>query len=81
MRFVSKGFMKVFYVTFERVTEFQMFLQDLTENMMCYRCSTHNPLLNNQGCVCINCKQPFIYSASSYGQCLTDRWSSIMAQT
>uniref|UniRef100_A0A674MN24 Intraflagellar transport protein 122 homolog n=1 Tax=Takifugu rubripes TaxID=31033 RepID=A0A674MN24_TAKRU len=36
------------------------------ENMMCYRCSTHNPLLNNQGCVCINCKQPFIYSASSY---------------
>ncbi|CAG11335.1 unnamed protein product, partial [Tetraodon nigroviridis] len=40
--------------------------EDLTENMMCYRCSTHNPLLNNQGCVCTNCKQPFIYSASSY---------------
>uniref|UniRef100_A0A7N6FL80 Intraflagellar transport protein 122 homolog n=1 Tax=Anabas testudineus TaxID=64144 RepID=A0A7N6FL80_ANATE len=34
--------------------------------MMCYRCSTTNPLLNNQGSVCINCRQPFIYSASSY---------------
>uniref|UniRef100_A0A3Q1FPD5 Intraflagellar transport protein 122 homolog n=1 Tax=Acanthochromis polyacanthus TaxID=80966 RepID=A0A3Q1FPD5_9TELE len=34
--------------------------------MMCYRCSTNNPLLNNQGSVCINCRQPFIYSASSY---------------
>ncbi|XP_064812731.1 intraflagellar transport protein 122 homolog isoform X1 [Oncorhynchus masou masou] len=33
---------------------------------MCYRCSTNNPLLNSQGSVCINCKQPFIYSASSY---------------
>uniref|UniRef100_A0A8C2J6F6 Intraflagellar transport protein 122 homolog n=1 Tax=Cyprinus carpio TaxID=7962 RepID=A0A8C2J6F6_CYPCA len=33
---------------------------------MCYRCSTNNPLLNNQGNSCINCRQPFIYSASSY---------------
>ncbi|XP_062855232.1 intraflagellar transport protein 122 homolog isoform X3 [Trichomycterus rosablanca] len=33
---------------------------------MCYRCSTNNPLLNNQGNVCVNCRQPFIYSASSY---------------
>ncbi|KAF7664865.1 hypothetical protein LDENG_00161710 [Lucifuga dentata] len=40
--------------------------EDLTEGMMCYRCSTNNPLLNNQGSVCINCRQPFIYSASSY---------------
>lgn len=43
-------------------------LQDLIEGMMCYRCSTNNPLLSNQGSVCINCRQPFIYSASSYGQ-------------
>uniref|UniRef100_A0A674NEH9 Intraflagellar transport protein 122 homolog n=1 Tax=Takifugu rubripes TaxID=31033 RepID=A0A674NEH9_TAKRU len=42
------------------------FQDNEVRNMMCYRCSTHNPLLNNQGCVCINCKQPFIYSASSY---------------
>ncbi|KAM4571964.1 intraflagellar transport protein 122 homolog [Fundulus diaphanus] len=40
--------------------------EDLIEDMMCYRCSTNNPLLNNQGSVCINCRQPFIYSASSY---------------
>ncbi|KAK2897463.1 intraflagellar transport protein 122 homolog [Channa argus] len=39
---------------------------DLIEGMMCYRCSTNNPLLSNQGSVCINCRQPFIYSASSY---------------
>uniref|UniRef100_A0A3B3YNF2 Intraflagellar transport protein 122 homolog n=1 Tax=Poecilia mexicana TaxID=48701 RepID=A0A3B3YNF2_9TELE len=37
-----------------------------SEDMMCYRCSTNNPLLNSQGSVCINCRQPFIYSASSY---------------
>uniref|UniRef100_A0A669DWF7 Intraflagellar transport protein 122 homolog n=1 Tax=Oreochromis niloticus TaxID=8128 RepID=A0A669DWF7_ORENI len=36
------------------------------EGMMCYRCSTNNPLLNNHGSVCINCRQPFIYCASSY---------------
>lgn len=58
-----------------------MFLQELTENMMCYRCSTHNPLLNNQGCVCSNCKQPFIYSASSYGQWPTYRSCLIRPQT
>ncbi|XP_040048107.2 intraflagellar transport protein 122 homolog isoform X1 [Gasterosteus aculeatus] len=40
--------------------------EDLIEGMMCYRCSTNNPLLNSQGSVCINCRQPFIYSASSY---------------
>ncbi|XP_051964785.1 intraflagellar transport protein 122 homolog isoform X1 [Xyrauchen texanus] len=33
---------------------------------MCYRCSTNNPLLNNQGNSCTNCRQPFIFSASSY---------------
>ncbi|CAB1329304.1 unnamed protein product [Coregonus sp. 'balchen'] len=33
---------------------------------MYYRCSTNNPSLNSQGSVCINCKQPFIYTASSY---------------
>ncbi|XP_076122170.1 intraflagellar transport protein 122 homolog [Alosa pseudoharengus] len=33
---------------------------------MCFRCSTNNPLLNNLGNVCINCRQPFICSASSY---------------
>uniref|UniRef100_A0A8C7ZEQ6 Intraflagellar transport protein 122 homolog n=1 Tax=Oryzias sinensis TaxID=183150 RepID=A0A8C7ZEQ6_9TELE len=37
-----------------------------SEAMMCYRCSNNNPLLSNQGSMCINCKQPFIYSASSY---------------
>lgn len=36
---------------------------------MCYRCSTNNPLLNNLGNVCINCRQPFVFSASSYGEC------------
>ncbi|XP_063797290.1 intraflagellar transport protein 122 homolog isoform X2 [Pseudophryne corroboree] len=33
---------------------------------MCYRCSTNNPFLNNLGNVCINCRQHFIFSASSY---------------
>ncbi|XP_070558026.1 intraflagellar transport protein 122 homolog [Ptychodera flava] len=33
---------------------------------MCYRCSTTNPLLNNQGNKCINCKQPFVHSFSSF---------------
>ncbi|KFU93950.1 Intraflagellar transport protein 122, partial [Chaetura pelagica] len=32
---------------------------------LCYRCSTNNPL-NNLGNVCINCRQPFVFSASSY---------------
>ncbi|XP_019647680.1 PREDICTED: intraflagellar transport protein 122 homolog [Branchiostoma belcheri] len=33
---------------------------------MCYRCSTTNPLLNNQGNHCINCRQPFVHSFSSF---------------
>lgn len=33
---------------------------------LCYRCSTNNPLLNKLGNVCINCRQPFVFSASSY---------------
>ncbi|XP_014652267.1 PREDICTED: intraflagellar transport protein 122 homolog isoform X4 [Ceratotherium simum simum] len=33
---------------------------------LCYRCSASNPLLNNLGNVCINCRQPFVFSASSY---------------
>ncbi|NWU12999.1 IF122 protein, partial [Cephalopterus ornatus] len=33
---------------------------------LCYRCSTNNPLLNNLGNVCINCRQPFVFSSSSY---------------
>lgn len=33
---------------------------------MCYRCSTNNPFLNNLGNVCINCRQGFVFSASSY---------------
>lgn len=40
-------------------------LQELVP--LCYRCSTHNPLLNNLGNVCINCRQPFVFAASSYG--------------
>ncbi|XP_010017856.1 PREDICTED: intraflagellar transport protein 122 homolog, partial [Nestor notabilis] len=33
---------------------------------LCYRCSTNNPLMNNLGNVCVNCRQPFVFSASSY---------------
>ncbi|KAL4226474.1 hypothetical protein ACF0H5_014457 [Mactra antiquata] len=33
---------------------------------MCYRCSTTNPLLNNGGSQCINCKQPFVHSFVSF---------------
>ncbi|NXV77562.1 IF122 protein, partial [Atlantisia rogersi] len=33
---------------------------------LCYRCSSNNPLLNNLGNVCVNCRQPFVFSASSY---------------
>ncbi|XP_041457748.1 intraflagellar transport protein 122 homolog isoform X2 [Lytechinus variegatus] len=33
---------------------------------MCYRCSTTNPLLNNQGNRCINCSQPFVHSFVSF---------------
>ena len=36
---------------------------------MCYRCSTTNPLLNNQGSFCINCRQPFVPSFVSFGKC------------
>ena len=43
---------------------------------LCYRCSTNNPLLNNLGNVCINCRQPFVFSASSYGKSGMCRWSS-----
>ena len=35
---------------------------------MCYRCSTTNPLLNNQGRICINCQQPFVHSFVSFGK-------------
>lgn len=41
-------------------------LQELVP--LCYRCSTNNPLLNSLGNVCVNCRQPFIFSASSYGE-------------
>ncbi|XP_004870514.1 intraflagellar transport protein 122 homolog isoform X2 [Heterocephalus glaber] len=33
---------------------------------LCYRCSTNNPLFNSLGNVCVNCRQPFVFSASSY---------------
>lgn len=33
---------------------------------LCYRCSTTNPLLNSKGNHCINCRQPFVYSFSSF---------------
>ncbi|KAK3103245.1 hypothetical protein FSP39_017787 [Pinctada imbricata] len=33
---------------------------------MCYRCSTTNPLLNNNGNFCINCSQPFVHSFVSF---------------
>ncbi|XP_013914619.1 PREDICTED: intraflagellar transport protein 122 homolog isoform X2 [Thamnophis sirtalis] len=43
------------------------FIHKCTELVpLCYRCSTHNPLLNNLGNVCINCRQPFVFAASSY---------------
>lgn len=29
---------------------------------MCYRCSTTNPLLNNNHNRCVNCRQPFVHS-------------------
>jgi hypothetical protein len=43
-----------------------LLLQELVP--LCYRCSTNNPLLNSLGNVCINCRQPFVFSASSYGE-------------
>eukprot|EP01137_Pigoraptor_chileana_P031284 Opistho-2@18911 len=33
---------------------------------LCYRCSTTNPLLNNQGDQCINCRQPFVHSFHTF---------------
>ncbi|XP_061187800.1 intraflagellar transport protein 122 homolog isoform X3 [Saccostrea echinata] len=33
---------------------------------MCYRCSTTNPLLNNGGNCCVNCRQPFVHSFVSF---------------
>ncbi|XP_013396252.1 intraflagellar transport protein 122 homolog isoform X2 [Lingula anatina] len=33
---------------------------------MCYRCSTTNPLLNNHGNHCINCRQTFVHSFVSF---------------
>ncbi|XP_064607326.1 intraflagellar transport protein 122 homolog isoform X2 [Liolophura sinensis] len=33
---------------------------------LCYRCSTTNPLLNNNGNQCINCRQPFVHSFVSF---------------
>ena len=41
--------------------------QDAEELLpMCYRCSTTNPLLNNGGNFCINCRQPFVHSFVSF---------------
>jgi intraflagellar transport protein 122 len=33
---------------------------------LCYRCSHHNPLLNQKGNDCINCGQPFVFSFASF---------------
>ncbi|XP_050414597.2 intraflagellar transport protein 122 homolog [Patella vulgata] len=33
---------------------------------LCYRCSTTNPLLNKIGPQCVNCLQPFVFSAVNY---------------
>ncbi|XP_035207388.1 intraflagellar transport protein 122 homolog [Stegodyphus dumicola] len=33
---------------------------------MCYRCSTSNPLINKNGNICFNCKQPLVYSFISF---------------
>lgn len=41
--------------------------QDAEELLpMCYRCSTTNPLLNNGGNFCINCRQTFVHSFVSF---------------
>ena len=49
----------------DAVTEIVIF-QDLLP--MCYRCSTTNPLLNTQGNVCLNCRQPFVFSFATFGR-------------
>ncbi|XP_050737940.1 intraflagellar transport protein 122 homolog [Eriocheir sinensis] len=33
---------------------------------LCYRCSTTNPLVNNNGNQCVNCCHPFVYSFVSF---------------
>ncbi len=33
---------------------------------LCYRCSHHNPLLNEQGNDCTNCGQPYVFSFASF---------------
>jgi len=33
---------------------------------LCYRCSTTNPCMSPQGSKCVNCRQPFVYSFSSF---------------
>ncbi len=47
-------------------------LQDLLP--MCYRCSNTNPLLNNAGNFCVNCKQPFEFSFVSFGERVLVQW-------
>ncbi|KAF5403013.1 Intraflagellar transport protein [Paragonimus heterotremus] len=37
-------------------------------NVICYRCSTTNPLLSNSGNRCSNCREPFVYSFISLEQ-------------
>lgn len=34
--------------------------------LLCYRCSTTNPLQNNRGNRCVNCSQPFVHAFVSY---------------
>lgn len=33
---------------------------------LCYRCSMPNPLLSTIGNVCMHCRQPFVFSFSSF---------------
>lgn len=39
-----------------------------------HRSSATTQLLSNLGNVCINCRQPFVFSASSYGECGQAGW-------
>lgn len=52
----------------QRCNDFCVCLQELLP--MCYRCSTTNPLLNNGGNCCVNCRQPFVHSFVSFGECV-----------
>lgn len=41
--------------------------------IMCYRCSSYNPLVisstaTSVGNVCVNCRQPFIFSFVTFGR-------------